>query len=233
MVRTSCPGVEEDAPRLVASHGRGRRPRPWGRSVRPPLVALPILVAAAALAAPVSAQVSFGVLAGPTRSAFSGPGSSGASSRTGFLVGGVGELALNDVFSIRPEVHLARKGARVLGWLGTRGYGDFALSYLQASVLGQLRAPVAQEVGPVLYGGFSVGFLARCSLAGRDCGELQGFDGHAAEVSIVWGAEIELFDAAVGVRYDAGVNSVNNLAQNAINNAVWLLTARYVLVRRD
>lgn len=196
------------------------------------LVAAPALVAAAASAAPVSAQVSFGVVAGPTRTSFSGPGSSGATARTGFMVGGVGELGLNDVFSVRPEVHLARKGARVLGWLGTRGYGSFALSYVQASLLGQLRAPVAEKAAAVLYGGLSAGLLARCSLAGRACGELQDFDGHAAELSIVWGAEIELFDAAVGVRCEAGANSVDAAARNAVNNAVWSLTARYVLVRR-
>ncbi len=204
---------------------------PLALKTAPLLVLLPALAATAALA-PASAQVSFGVLAGPARAVFSGPGSAGALARTGFLVGGVGELALNDVFSIRPEVHLSRKGARVLGWLGTRGYGNFVLSYLQAPVLGQLRAPVFETVKPLLYGGVSAGFLIGCSLAGRSCGELEGFDGHAAEFSILWGAEIEFAGAAVGVRYEAGVNSVNTLAQNAVNNAVWSLTARYVLVRR-
>ncbi len=209
--------------------GRRRLRRVGRRSVRRAFL---LAAAVAAATQPLAAQVSFSAVAGLNRAAFSGPGSAGASSRNGLMIGGAAEVPVTAVFSVRPELQLSTKGARVLGWLGTRGYGNFSLAYVQAPLLGQIRAPVGAMVRPLLYGGASVGLLVACSLAARDCADLDEFDGRTADVSIVWGAEVEFLRVAVGVRYEAGLASVNARARNAVNNGVWSVTARYAVARR-
>lgn len=190
-----------------------------------------LLAAAAPAAEPLAAQVSFSAVAGLNRAAFSGSGSAGASSRNGLLLGAAAEVPVTSVFSIRPELHFSTKGARVLSWLRTRGYRQLSLAYVQAPALAQLRAPASTRVRPLLYGGMSAGVLVACSLDGRGCGDIDGFEGRTFDFSIIWGAEIEVLRAAVGVRYEAGLGSVNTQAPNAVNNSVWTITARYAVGR--
>jgi len=205
-------------------------PRPRCRPGRP-LGAIRVFLLATAVAAakPLAAQTSFSAVAGLNRTSFSGPGSAGASARNGLLVGVAAETPVTRVLSVRPELHVSMKGARVLSWLGARGYGAFSLVYAQASLLGQIGTPPSATVRPLFYGGMSVGVALSCSLAERDCRDLDGFDGQSADVSIVWGGEVEFSRAAVGIRYESGLGSVNAQAPNALNNAVWSVTARYVV----
>lgn len=191
-----------------------------------------LLATAVAAAEPLAAQTSFSAVAGLNRTSFSGPGSAGASARSGFLIGAVAETPVTRALSIRPELHVSMKGARVLSWLGTRGYGNFSLVYAQASLLGQVGTPSSATVRPLFYGGMSVGVALACSLAERDCRDLDGFDRQSADVSIVWGGEVQFSRAAVGIRYESGLWSVNAQAPNALNNAVWSVTARWVVLRR-
>lgn len=192
-----------------------------------------LLATAVAAAEPLAAQTSFSTVAGLNRTSFSGPGSAGASARSGFLIGAAAETPVTRALSIRPELHVSMKGARVLSWLGTRGYGNFSLVYAQASLLGQIGTPPGSTVRPLFYGGMSVGVALACSLAERDCRDLDGFERQSADVSIVWGGEVEFSRAAVGIRYESGLWSVNAQAPNALNNAVWSVTARWVVLRRS
>ena len=191
------------------------------------LAAVALLTGSAATA---QAQAAFGVIGGISRATFTGGGSQGITWRTTFLAGAVGIVPLGEVLAIRPELHYATKGARAR--VGRTAADALELSYLELPVLLQVRTDPEILMRPQLYGGMSVGMLLGCRREEVDCDADPDFVGHTFSSSLVVGGEVEAFGTALGVRYEAGLNTVRaGLAGLEIVNGVLSLTVRYLFQR--
>jgi hypothetical protein len=192
-----------------------------------------ILAAVALLtgsAATVQAQAAFGVIGGVSQATFTGGGSQGITWRTTFLAGAVGVVPLGEVLAIRPELHYATKGARAR--VGRTADDALELAYLELPVLLQVRTDPEMLLRPQLYGGMSVGMLLSCVREQVDCDADPDFVGHTFSSSLVVGGEVEAFGAALGVRYEAGLNGVRaGLEGLEIVNGVLSVTLRYLFQR--
>ena len=191
------------------------------------LTAVALLAGSAATA---QAQAAFGFIGGVGQATFTGGGSQGITWRTTFLGGVVGILPLGETLAIRPELHFATKGARAR--VGRTADAALELAYLELPVLLQVRADTGVLLQPHLYGGMSVGVLLGCMREQVDCDADPDFIGHTYESSLVVGGEVEAFGAALGVRYEAGLNTVKaDLAGLEIVNGVLSFTLRYLFQR--
>ncbi len=195
------------------------------------LTALAVLAGSAATA---QAQAAFGVIGGVSQATFTGGGSQGITWRTTFLAGVVGVVPLGESLAIRPELHFATKGARAR--VGRTADDALDLAYLELPVLLQVRAGPGVLLRPHLYGGMSVGVLLGCMREQVDCDDdpdNPDFVGHTFGSSLVVGGEVEAFGAALGVRYEAGLNTVRraDVAGLEIVNGVLSFTLRYLFQR--
>ena len=192
-----------------------------------------VLVAMALLAGsavPAQAQTAFGVIGGVSRATFTGGGSQEITWRTTLLAGMVGVVPLGEILAIRPELHLATKGARAR--VGRTADNAVDLAYLELPVLLQVHPGRESAVRPQLYGGMSVAMLLGCMREQVDCDDDPDFVGHDFDTSLVLGGEVEVFGAALGVRYTAGLNAVRARVRGLeIVNGALSLTLRYFFPR--
>lgn len=206
--------------------GQCRR-RVWWRK-RVPLT-LTLLVVPLASA---SAQSAVGLIGGVNRSRFTGSGAVDVASRTAFLVGLVGDFAISETFSIRPELLFSSKGAEVRTAVGAEADGPvkaFALPYIQLPLLAQLRPEAGGSLRPHLFAGISLGALLGCKLGTVDCDDIAEVNQHGMDTGVVVGGEVELTRIGFGVRYEAGVRAVDaSVPGNEIYNGVVSFTARYM-----
>lgn len=199
-----------------------------------------ILIGAILLAAPlseVSAQPAVGVMTGFSRASFTGGGSRDAVARTTFLVGGVGEIAFGEVFSLRSELYFSEKGARVETLLGDPRTGPtklFRVPYIQLPLLAQMRTSLGDHVRPHLFGGMSVGALLGCELADEGCDEIEEIGYRSVDLGVLVGGELEWGGVAFGARYEAGIRAVEaSVLGNELYNGVLSFTARYIFRRES
>ena len=191
------------------------------------LTALALLTGSAAT---VQAQAAFGVIGGVSQATFTGGGSRGITWRTTFLAGVVGVVPVGESLAIRPELHFATKGARAR--VARTDDAALELAYLELPVLLQVRADPGVLLRPHLYGGMSVGVLLGCMREQVNCDDDPDFVGHTFGSSLVVGGEVEAFGAALGVRYEAGLNTVRaNVEGLEIVNGVLSFTLRYLFQR--
>lgn len=207
--------------------------------MRPSTLAATALVGALpAVAAPASgvlaAQPSVGVISGLNSATFTGSSSVAvAGRRAGVVFGAVAELPVVGSFSIRPELHYSAKGARVFTVGSGLGGADFKVSYLQLPLLVQVRPTRGPSVLPVLLGGVSLGLPLRCRRGALACESIPGFARQSIDAGVVVGVEADFFGtAAAGVRYEAGLRSVNRSPQAELLNGVLSFTVRYAVLRR-
>lgn len=219
-----------------ASDRRCIRPGPLRSGLRDALMmwnrfavsaAVALLTGSAATAA---AQTEFGVIGGVGRATFTGGGSQGVTWRTTLLAGMIGVVPLGEILAIRPELHLATKGARAR--VGRTADNAVDLAYLELPVLLQVHPDREGPVRPQLYGGMSVAMLLGCRREQVDCDDDRGFVRHDFDSSLIVGGEVEVFGAALGVRYSAGLNTVRARVQGLeIVNGVLSFTLRYFFDR--
>lgn len=190
-------------------------------------------VALLATAPAASAQTAYGLIGGVQRANFIGGGSGDFTWRTAYMIGAMGDYSLTETLSLRPEFYYSSKGSTVKTEQGDPGDAAFRLSYLQMPLLGQLRAAPGGTVRPNMFAGFSVGVLLRCKLAEQSCDDIADFNQRRFDLSLVVGTELEMRDAAVGLRYEAGLRSVDaTVTGNAIHNGVFSVTMRYRIGRK-
>lgn len=190
------------------------------------------------LAAPgagAAAQPSIGVIGGFNSATFTGSSSvSVAGRRGGVMLGAVVELPVAGSFSIRPELHYSAKGARVVTAGSGRGGAEFNVSYLQLPILLQVRPAPGPSLLPTLLGGASLGLPLQCRRGGLACKSILGFARQSIDAGVVVGIETDLFGVAVaGVRYEAGLRSVNRAPQAELLNGVLSFTVRYMLLQGE
>ena len=199
---------------------------PVGRS----LLIAAILVAASV--SPASAQLGLGIIGGVSRSGFTGSGAIEVSARTKLLIGVTGDVPFGETFSLRPELYVSTKGARLNTVLGDYGLGPskvFGLTYVQMPILAQLRTAPGDALRPHLFGGLSVGTLLGCELQEEDCGDIEPIGHRTVDVGVVVGGELGWRDLGIGARYEAGVRAMEaSMEGSEIYNGVLSFTVRYM-----
>lgn len=196
------------------------------------------LFVAAMVAAPVStlsAQAALGVIAGVNRSSFVGGGSIDVTGRNALMIGMVGQIPLAETYSLRSELFFSTKGARLRTPAGDPGDGPIKpleLPYIQMPVLVQLSTGGAGPLRPQLYAGAAVGLLLGCTLGSLDCDDDDGINQRRVDVGLVMGGEIAWRRIGLGVRYEAGIRTVDaTLPGNEIYNGALTFAARYMFRR--
>lgn len=192
-----------------------------------------LLIAAALLtasASPASAQLGLGVIGGVSRAGFTGSGAIEVSARTKLLIGVTGDVPFGETFSLRPELYVSTKGARLNTVLGDYGLGPskaFGLTYVQMPILAQLRTAPGGVVRPHLFGGLSVGALLGCELQDDDCGDIEAIGHRRVDVGVVVGGELSWRGLGIGARYEAGVRAMEaSMEGTEIYNGVLSFTVR-------
>ena len=179
--------------------------------------------------------MSFGVIGGLSRASFTGGGSGDVVARTTMMIGGVGDFAFGQMFSLRPELYFSDKGGRVETLLGDPRSGPtklFKLPYIQLPLLAELRTSLGGMVRPHLFGGVSVGALLGCELEDTDCDDIEEVGHRAVDLGVLVGAEVEWSGVGIGVRYEAGIRAVEaSVLGNELYNGVLSFTARYMFRR--
>jgi hypothetical protein len=160
----------------------------------------------AGISATAQAQATFGVKAGATLTNFTGDDvSDDSDNKFGFLAGVVANFAVNDMFSVQPEVLFSQKGAQTEVGGET---GKLAQNYVDVPVMvkvntGDNGSGLFFELGPQF--GLLVSSKATAGDESEDTKELYNtFDfGYAAGL----GYQLES-GLNIGLRYNGGITNV-------------------------
>lgn len=230
--------VCREHPRHTGNGRRGNRVHPNRRRAASGQRRRLRLIGAILLAAPLStasAQPTVGVIGGVSRASFTGGGSGNVVARTTFLIGAVGQISFGETLSLRSELYISDKGARVETLLGDPRTGPtklFKVPYVQLPLLAQLRTSLGDRVRPHLFGGVSVGALLGCELEDTDCDDIEEIGHRSVDFGVLVGGEVEWNGVGVGVRYEAGIRAVEaSVLGNELYNGVLSFTARYMFRR--
>lgn len=159
--------------------------------------------------------------------------------RLGLLAGAFLDVALNDVFSIEPEVLYSQKGTEVEGTGSNADLeGKVSLDYIEVPVLLKFKVPVSNSgFRPFLFAGPAIGFEVNCSLDGEilsvtgstDCDETSVVHTKSPDFGGTVGGGIEFRAGMQAVRLDArythGFTDINDSGDTReIKNRVFALT---------
>lgn len=194
------------------------------------LLALALTVGVAGAAQAQSA--SFGVKAGASLTNFTGKNTDGAKNKFGFNGGLVANFAVNDIFSVQPELLYSMKGAKAEETIGGITLTNkVTLHYIDVPVLAHINAGgLFFELGP------QIGFLASAKGSQELNGmsvtedikdELKTVDfGYAAGL----GYQMQ-HGPGIGLRYNGGfsdLNKDNNNSDYAVRNSAFQLYLTYM-----
>jgi hypothetical protein len=178
-------------------------------------LALALTLGVASAAQAQSAR--FGVKAGASLTSFTGSNTDGLKNKFGFNGGVMANFALNDMFSVQPEVLYSMKGTKF------DGGGDLRLTanYIDVPVLAKVSTGATGlffELGP------QVGFLASAKLK-DDSNSVDAKDGYK---SVDFGYAAGLgFQAEsgpmVGLRYNGGFTSIDKDSNTKLRNSAFQL----------
>ncbi|MDE2805210.1 MAG: porin family protein [Gemmatimonadota bacterium] len=202
--------------------------------MRKQLVALIALGMTLIPAGAAQAQYGFGVIAGVSRSAFTGAGSTDVPWRTSALAGALVEIPTDQILSLRMELYVATKGSpQVRTGLGDGLRQDaLKLAYLQLPVLVQLQTPVAVPLRSRTFFGVSSAVPVRCKVANQSCSGVDHFRLVSYDFGLLFGAEIDFRGLGIGARYEAGMTSVLPAATGGeVRNGTLAFTVRYTWAR--
>ena len=159
--------------------------------------------------------------------------------KLGLLAGVFLDVALNDVFSIEPEVLFSQKGAEVEGTGNNSELeGTFKLDYIEVPLLLKFKVPVSSAgFRPFLFAGPAVGFEVKCELDGEilsvtgdtDCDETSLVNTKSTDFGGTVGGGFEFLAGMQAVRVDArythGFTDINDSADaREIKNRTFAVT---------
>jgi hypothetical protein len=180
-------------------------------------LALALTLGVASAAQAQSAR--FGVKAGASLTSFTGTDADNAKNKFGFNGGVMANFALNDMFSIQPEVLYSMKGAKRDG-IGNGDY-RFNANYIDVPVLAKISTGATGlffELGP------QVGFLASAKL--KDDSNSADIKDSFKTVDFGYAAGLG-FQAEsgpmVGLRYNGGITSVDKDSDAKLRNSAFQL----------
>ncbi|MCS4238371.1 hypothetical protein M2306_001516 [Myroides gitamensis] len=142
-------------------------------------------------------------------------GADNTKSKTGFHVGALAEIFLNEKFAIQPEILYSSQGAKAKGSDGSK----YDLDYINVPIMAKyyVMDGLSVQAGP------QVGFVVKAEVGGIDAKD----DVNTVDFGLNLGAGYELplglfFDA----RYDLGLNKVNKEGKST-KNGVFQLSVGY------
>jgi len=191
------------------------------------LIALGMTLAPAEVA---QAQYGVGVIAGVSRTAFTGAGSTDVPWRTSALAGALLEIPSDRILSLRVEAYVSTKGSpQVRTGLGDGLRQDaLRLVYLQLPILVQLQTPVGVPLRSRTFFGVSSAVPVSCKVVNRSCGGFDHFRLVSYDFGMLFGAEIDFRGLGIGARYEAGMTSVLPEATGGeVRNGTLAFTMRY------
>jgi hypothetical protein len=169
----------------------------------------------------VQAQgVSFGAKAGVNFASIGGDETSGIDGRTGFHVGALAEIPVNDFFSVQPEIVYSAQGAKdsyteSFDGITVMGESTLKLDYINIPIIGKFYVVegLSLEVGPQV--GFNISAKDEFEVSGlgmTESGEedikdfVKGTD-FAIAAGAAYKLPIGLFFSA---RYNVGLSDIND-----------------------
>ncbi|WP_223648674.1 porin family protein [Hymenobacter psoromatis] len=192
-----------------------------------------LLGLAVGLAGTAQAQSAhFGIKAGASLTNFTGKGSDGADYKFGFNGGLVANFAVNDAFSVQPEVLFSMKGSKVTdNSTGSNYTGKLKLNYIDVPVLAHINAGgLFFELGP------QIGFLASANASVDVSGQSISQDVKDQIKSVDFGYAAGLgYQVAsgpgIGLRYNGGFTDIskgNTSNSDAVRNGAFQLYLTYM-----
>ena len=127
-------------------------------------------------------------------------------SKGGYVAGGYIDLALSDFFSVRPQLILVQKGAKLEA---PDLDGTVTLDYLEVPILGVISLPRQGAVVPFFYAGGSVSanVNATVELNGVET-DIPGDHIRRNDIGGVFGAGVYVDGYTLEARYTTGINSI-------------------------
>lgn len=192
-----------------------------------------VLVAGVAVAANAQ-STSFGVKAGASLTNFTGKGTNGSDlkNKFGFNGGLVANFAVNDLFSIQPELLYSMKGAKGKDTFGGSSVdAKLNLHYIDVPVLAHINAGgLFFELGP------QIGFLAAANTSADSNGQSYSQDIKSDLKTIDFGYAAGLgyqmpAGPGVGLRYNGGLIDISkdsSNSSNAVRNSAFQLYVTYM-----
>ena len=190
-----------------------------------------LMLAAIAVLSLTTAQaqgVSFGAKAGVNFATIGGDETDGIDGRTGFHVGAVVEIPVNDFFSVQPEVVYSAQGAKdsfsettALGTIS--GESTIKLDYINIPIIGKFYVVegLSLEVGPQI--GFNINAMDEFEVSGlgmsesgeEDISEFVSGTDFAIAAGAAYKLENGLFFSA---RYNVGLSDINDDSETDLSN---------------
>jgi len=177
-------------------------------------------------------QSTFGVKAGASLTSYTGGGSTGAEYKFGFNGGLLANFAVNDAFSIQPELLYSMKGAKgSSNFFGPNIDITQTLHYIDVPVLARINASgLFFEIGP------QVGFLVAANTTASSGTNSQSKDIKSLFNTVDFGYAAGLgYQVAngpgVGLRYNGGLTDVvkgSNNSSDATRNSAFQLYVSYM-----
>lgn len=177
------------------------------------------LVAGLMLAAPGQvfgqSAISIGALAGVSLANAHGGDKDAAfnnpSNRTGFLAGGMVNVPLGGILSLRPEVFYIQKGIKE-EFGGTEA--TLKLDYIEIPVLLVVGVPTSGNLTPEFFAGPQFAFRVKCSVsssgASADCNAGGSDPIKSTDYGLVFGAALRISQFLIMAQYDLGLNKIDN-----------------------
>lgn len=193
-------------------------------------LALALMLGVASAAQAQSAT--FGIKAGASLTNYTGKGADGADYKFGFHGGLVANLAVNDAFSIQPELLYSMKGAKTtINFLGTNVNFKETLHYIDVPVLAHINAGgLFFELGPQV--GFLVAAKGSIDANGQsDSGDIKS-DFKTVDFGYAAGLGYQVANGpGIGLRYNGGFIDVSKNDSNsdyATRNGAFQLYLTYM-----
>ena len=192
-----------------------------------------LTIALGAAGAAQAQSISYGVKAGASLTNFTGKGVEDAKNKFGFIGGLVANFAVNDIFSVQPEVLFSMKGAKAEAQLTgsptvTR---KVKLSYIDVPVLAHINAAgLFFELGP------QIGFLASAkgTLEAQGQSFTQDIKDEVKNVDFGYAAGLGYQmknGPGVGLRYNGGFTDLSKdvtTNDGAVRNSAFQLYLTYM-----
>jgi hypothetical protein len=192
-----------------------------------------LLLAASAATAAQAQIASFGVKAGASLTNFTGSGVGSTKNLFGFHGGLAANFALNDAFSIQPEVLYSMKGAKTeASYTGYSNKISSRLHYIDVPVLARVNAGgLFFELGPQI--GFLVAAKQNVEVTGVGAGTFdQDLKDRVRTVDFGYAAGLgyQLSNGpGIGLRYNGGfIDTKNPSSSSATRNSAFQLYLSYM-----
>jgi hypothetical protein len=189
-----------------------------------------LMLAAIAVLSFTTAQaqgISFGAKAGVNFASIGGDDTDGIDGRTGFHVGALVEIPVNDFFSVQPEVVYSAQGAKEsfsesIDGVTVSGKSTLKLDYINIPIIGKFYVieGLSLEVGPQI--GFNINAMEEFEISGLGMSESGEEDVSdfvkSTDFSIAAGASYKLpIGLFFTARYNVGLSNVNDAGEGSKN----------------